>query len=749
MFVFLMLFFYGGQAQKKWDGEGGDGQWKNPLNWFPNGLPSTTDDVILDHSYYLQPYAVTLLDTATVTINSLTLISTPLHSIQLLIPSLNIVSPALQLNDPNISLSIGYNTVLNNQSGASSGNSIGLNGKMIIQQMGIYRHATLRGNALLISRLVNTETYPDGIFEFDVPGASGYIISVSGRQFPSLKISSSMATKKTYNGSGNGHINVHGNLIISDSSTLNLTINGNLNIRGDLDMRGRLQWQPSLSDTSGRELRFVGDSSMIISCTGIMKMGANFRKLVVASGILNLKTNLSFDQSNHGIQVATRGRLNLDTLAISGPGYFQSDSAAELILASNHGISDTSKGNLRMRSLFIHPRTVHVFTGQLDQISGSRFPDSVGALILNKTSGEMRLSKCIHVIDSIQLLKGNVISHDTALLKLDGNKIGGSTQGFIKGPLNRSGEYAGDWLFPLGDDSLYAPTMISVGFGVTRRSYTLSYYAKSAPMIDSAKKYPVRVIGRNEHWIIHRNMEDTTWRAEDILRLPIGTKSLTGIKGQPNMVHFDTIERKWILMPLKLESSFQNWVSSNPQSWKNGIFTLGEMEPIALSNEKLYLNWSRKGMDIVLRWQHISDAPIQQLFLEYSRENAFSDIVNRLSIPVTPNQLIPQSGLLEGKFVRLKAELEKNGSIVSNIIWIPGGVELKKAYPNPANIKLFLPASNRTYTWLILQDGMKIKRSMNGDGEVNWIDVSDLPRGLHRVLVNTKEKEEYVLFLKN
>jgi hypothetical protein len=74
---------------------------------------------------------------------------------------------------------------------------------------------------------------------------------------------------------------------------------------------------------------------------------------------------------------------------------------------------------------------------------------------------------------------------------------------------------------------------------------------------------------------------------------------------------------------------------------------------------------------------------------------------------------------------------------------------LKNPYPNPASTKLFLPLSNRRYTWLILQDGKKIRRSMNANGELNWIDVSDLPKGLHQVLINTKEKEEYSVFLKN
>lgn len=45
-------------AQKKWDGEGKDNQWKNPVNWFPDGVPDIGDDVILDHTWVQEAFTV-------------------------------------------------------------------------------------------------------------------------------------------------------------------------------------------------------------------------------------------------------------------------------------------------------------------------------------------------------------------------------------------------------------------------------------------------------------------------------------------------------------------------------------------------------------------------------------------------------------------------------------------------------------------------------------------------------------------
>jgi hypothetical protein len=45
-------------AQKKWDGGGGDSLWENPLNWSDNATPISSDDILLDNSIVVGNYEV-------------------------------------------------------------------------------------------------------------------------------------------------------------------------------------------------------------------------------------------------------------------------------------------------------------------------------------------------------------------------------------------------------------------------------------------------------------------------------------------------------------------------------------------------------------------------------------------------------------------------------------------------------------------------------------------------------------------
>ena len=139
------------EGTKKWDGAGGDEQWNNPLNWMPDGCPLSSDDVILDHQYLSASYAVRVMDTSSITIKSLTIVSDPSRRIELIVPAQNQCTPALHMEGTGQSLVIGSYGTLINRSGATAGNPITMNGKMVIQSNGMYRHESLRGNALLVS----------------------------------------------------------------------------------------------------------------------------------------------------------------------------------------------------------------------------------------------------------------------------------------------------------------------------------------------------------------------------------------------------------------------------------------------------------------------------------------------------------------------------------------------------------------------------------------------------------------------
>jgi hypothetical protein len=139
--MFLSIFC---QAQKKWDGGGNNNQWYNDQNWFPDGIPTPSDDVILDNSLFPLTYLVELPSgNITVELRSLT-ISTDMIPITVLLPVTNTASPGLTLTSAVDPLILGKAAIFRNASGAGSGNTILLNGNLKILDGGRYIHQTPR-----------------------------------------------------------------------------------------------------------------------------------------------------------------------------------------------------------------------------------------------------------------------------------------------------------------------------------------------------------------------------------------------------------------------------------------------------------------------------------------------------------------------------------------------------------------------------------------------------------------------------
>lgn len=60
-------------AQKTWDNGGGDGSWYTTATWNPDGVPTNTDDVILDNTSLAGAYTVTMPGAVTAICRTLTI----------------------------------------------------------------------------------------------------------------------------------------------------------------------------------------------------------------------------------------------------------------------------------------------------------------------------------------------------------------------------------------------------------------------------------------------------------------------------------------------------------------------------------------------------------------------------------------------------------------------------------------------------------------------------------------------------
>src|SRR6266700_1139492 len=146
IYFFISINFLRGQV--KWDGEGGDGQWTNPVNWSGNILPAASDDVILDNSISVPGYTVTLpAGNSGIVIRSLTISPAAGQFIEVKIPAVNTAVPAFTATGPGYGLIINNVGIFRNASGASSGAPVAVSDSIRINNGGRYIHNTSRSHA--------------------------------------------------------------------------------------------------------------------------------------------------------------------------------------------------------------------------------------------------------------------------------------------------------------------------------------------------------------------------------------------------------------------------------------------------------------------------------------------------------------------------------------------------------------------------------------------------------------------------
>src|SRR4030095_12179617 len=122
-FFFLFICFPGAiNAQKKWDGEAGDGAWENPLNWFDNIVPLPSEDVLLDNSVLPASFNVIITGiSGSVSCRSIHISPIGSNTISLVVPPSNLQAIAFSTLGAGYSIELESGSILINASGASSG----------------------------------------------------------------------------------------------------------------------------------------------------------------------------------------------------------------------------------------------------------------------------------------------------------------------------------------------------------------------------------------------------------------------------------------------------------------------------------------------------------------------------------------------------------------------------------------------------------------------------------------------------
>lgn len=462
-------------AQRRWDGEGGDSLWQNARNWQPDGVPLREDTVLLDHSLTTPDYRVHLPGGSTsVTIRSLRIQPGTGRRITLVLPASNTAIPGLQVTDTGECIRLDAGACLRNASGAASGEPLQCNGRLRISDGATYVHNTPRGNARLIDLLSQAPGTENGVFEFDVPGAAGYTVSLTGNTFGSLAFSASAAgSAKSYSGSGTSNCIVRGSLRIDPGAALTSTLTSDILLYGDLAVDGTLNLSPATAGSTGRSLLFCGSTPQRLTGNGQFLAANSFRNVECRSGSrLQLVRDLRLPQAGQSFLVNDNATLAFGIHAILGEGIFRALPGCSLDMGSPYGLRASEPlGNVQTRIRDLSPAASYRFTGTGQQSTGNGLPDSIRSLTIHKPQGALILSKPVRVTGALGLTRGRILSRTDSILTLDGATVsspffvyGGSDTGwdssFVEGPLRIRIRQTGSLPLPLGSDSVHAPARI-------------------------------------------------------------------------------------------------------------------------------------------------------------------------------------------------------------------------------------------------------------------------------------------------
>ena len=750
--LFLFLINVKATAQKKWDGEGGDSLWSNPINWFPDGVPSANDDVLINNDMVLMPYTVLLLNgTNSTAVRSIKITATSNQEIVVIIPSTNTASPAIVLNSTDTALTIGAGATLTNASGAVAGNSIDLAGQFKIENGGKYIHQTARGNALLISKLVLSTSSHYGIFEFDVPGNNAYTISGSGRQFGSLVFNGRGTNRKTYSCSGSGKLTIHGDLTINETAALSSSLTNNIVIKRNLWVKGRLFINPVSADTTGRCLIMEGDEQLI-DITGQFNQGIHFRNLIINNKKTQLNSNLNMEQPESIFHVSQNSSLDFSTFSISGRGKFFADSAANLKLAGAIAVSsDSATGSINTASSQFRPGIHFVFYGTNEQATGNTFPTTIGSLTINKQSGILNLNNHLTILDSLHLINGKITVSDSTHFQLEGHSTIGNETSFVDGAITRFTN-SKEIYFPIGSGNSFAPVQIT-RTDTVRIIYKMEFVQHNTYDTTNTIEYPLAQVDDSRYWQFTRTGVEELLNTEEQLTLFRTNNLQIPTNAFSCIAHKKTTSSNWKIASIIPFDTTHQKITTNLPYLTSGKYAIGLASPVVLPLEKIHLTQNSNKNNNELKWIVNDDSNAEQYFIETSKDgivfNTFATVLSDKQYGKTTYKRNIPFNFFESSYVRVRGTDKNGNNHLSNIIYRKRTSTALKIYPNPCKDYLYLELISAPVQINIVGiSGKIIRPTVVKRGNVFRISVTGLASGKYLLVVQLLGSTERLPFIK-
>ena len=735
------------QAQKKWDGGAGTMNWQDDANWFPDGIPLASEDVLLDNSLFPGDYRVLLpAGNWSAMVHAITIL--PSSAVIILeLPQGNKANPGLSVT---AGISLHPQALLINASGATAGSGITVAGPLRILNGGTYIHRTSRANASIIDRLQVDSATEKGLFEFDVPGTAGYTVSLTGNTFGSLSFRASAAGGlKSYSGSGSGTLTVRGELRVDSGVQLTSTLTADIVLAGNLVIGGRLNLNPSTSGSTARSLRFTGRSVLLGS--GQLNMNGNFRKVEVAGAAsLTLDRDLSLAQASHAMTV--RGELAVGTRSVNGSGSFILHDSAILRIGDPDGILRSGNlGNIRTGLRQFSTKAVYVYEGPVRQQTGDGLPDTVSALGIYNEYG-LDLTRGILVRDSLLLTLGRIHSSSSATLMLASpvirspvNAYGRTDEGhegsFITGPLGLHLLPDVQMTAPVGSDTVFAPVRLR-NREKDMEALTLTYMREQAP--GAAPGIPG--LSEREHWTLEKPLLSSVELGISLRPWSFGTDPLS----RPAIAARAT---EWSVLPGSGASPGHRWLTGDiPVKDIRAIAPALVQGTIVLPVSLVYFRARELPEGIQLSWEGEEMGKSLYYRILRSRDGLdFREIARLYSSgrTRTGHQWLDKDPLATGYYqLVMVCEGKETGG---RIIRMERSRVSARIFPNPSSnrLNIFFPGTRSGYEVAIVSLSGNVCKKFVCYTAMSQVGVGDLNRGIYLVRFTDANRSFTLPFFKD
>lgn len=729
-------------GQKKWDGGGNDSLWNNPLNWHPDGIPTSSDTVILNNEWITSSYPVYFAP-GMVTSHAFSLNIEPAagSQISLNLPNTNTGVPGLTLYAVDTALVINNGSVFYNASGATAGNAIQLNGKLIIKNGGKYVHQTQRGNALLIANLVSSPETQKGIFELNVPGNSAYTLSASGRIFGSLVLSGQNNSRKTYTSSGSNQLTIRGDLLINEQATFSSSLTHNIIVSGDMTIKGRLYINPISSDTVGRCLVTNGTNNTI-EISGQLNQGPHFRKWLFAGNYQLLYSTLNIDHAEGKIQVQSSSTVDLGNSMIRGAGEFIADSNSSFLSSAICIIGSDTAANIQTERLKLHPAINFTCYGSKSQTTGNRFPTIINKLKIEKPQGNLFLSKSIILSDSLLFKNGKLISIDTSSIYILRYCNIGNEKSYFTGRIIHLST-SPDLFFPLGKGDLFAPIEITRQTEAGQ-TYEIAVDSLSPTLLTYSTLSPIQQLSNSVYWTIKIHQESKLKEQAQLI-----FKKQT--YGQSDCIaSLDNLTTQWKLA-VGLTSNESQLIASIDSS-STQLFALGKLYPTVLPLSAIKLQKFKNEQEITLTWTVDDDENAVFYLIEYSKNGINFQTLDTITSIKKMGRFTYTKKIKPvhtNCFFRIKGINIDGRGIISNIIALQQQPEKAQLFPNPSRDALYLQTNESIKKLSLLYPHGEMKPVLyEVNREIHTINVKELKAGYYILVIDYSNRRTTLPFVK-